>query len=44
MHGEHSALGSRETPSHHPSHVANKMLHVLFSVLKNNRPFTPILN
>ena len=26
------------------SHVANKMLHVVFSVLKNNRPYTPILN
>jgi hypothetical protein len=26
------------------SHVANKMLHVVFSVLKNNRPCTPILN
>ena len=26
------------------SHVANKMLHVIFSVLKNNRPYTPILN
>ena len=22
------------------SHVANKMLHVVFSVLKNNRPYT----
>ncbi len=26
------------------THVANKMLHVVFSVLKNNRPYTPILN
>jgi hypothetical protein len=26
------------------THVANKMLHVIFSVLKNNRPYTPILN
>jgi transposase len=25
------------------SHVANKMLHVVFSVLKNNRPYTPML-
>jgi len=25
------------------SHVAHKMLHVIFSVLKNNRPYTPIL-
>ena len=24
--------------------VANKMLHVVFSVLKNNRPYTPQLN
>jgi len=26
------------------SHVANKMLHVVFSVLKNKRPYTPMLN
>ena len=26
------------------THVANKMLHIVFSVLKNNRPYTPILN
>ena len=26
------------------SHVAHKMLHVIFSVLKNERPYTPILN
>lgn len=26
------------------SHVANKLLHVVFSVLKNQRPYTPILN
>ena len=26
------------------SHVAHKMLHVVFSVLKNKRPYTPILN
>jgi transposase len=26
------------------THVANKMLHVVFSVMKNNRPYTPILN
>jgi transposase len=26
------------------SHVANKMLHVIFSVLKNERPYRPILN
>lgn len=26
------------------SHVAHKMLHVIFSVLKNKRPYTPILN
>ena len=26
------------------THVANKMLHVVFSVLKNNRPYTPRLN
>ena len=25
------------------THVANKMLHVIFSVLKNDRPYTPIL-
>ena len=25
------------------SHVANKMLHVVFSVLKDNRSYTPIL-
>jgi transposase len=25
------------------THVANKMLHVIFSVLKNERPYTPIL-
>jgi len=25
------------------SHVAHKMLHVIFSVLKNKRPYTPIL-
>ena len=26
------------------SHVAHKMLHVIFSVLKNKRPYTPMLN
>ena len=26
------------------SHVAHKMLHVVFSMLKNKRPYTPILN
>jgi len=26
------------------SHVAHKMLHVIFSVLKNKTPYTPILN
>lgn len=26
------------------SHVAHKLLHVVFSVLKNQRPYTPILN
>ena len=26
------------------SHVAHKMLHVIFSVLKNERPYTPMLN
>ena len=26
------------------SHVAHKMLHVIFSVLKNQRPYTPMLN
>jgi hypothetical protein len=26
------------------SHVAHKMLHVIFSVLKNQRPHEPILN
>jgi transposase len=26
------------------THVANKMLHVIFSVLKNSRPYTPIMN
>ena len=26
------------------SHVAHKMLHVIFSVLKNDRPYTPMLN
>ncbi len=26
------------------THVANKMLRVVFSVLKNNRPYTPIPN
>ena len=25
------------------SHVANKMLHVIFSVLKNNRPYRPVM-
>ena len=36
----------RERGKHHLvalSHVANKMLHVVFSVLKNNRPYAPIL-
>ena len=36
----------RERGKHHLvalSHVANKMLHVVFSVLKNNRPYTPML-
>ena len=34
----------RDRGKHHLvalSHVANKMLHVVFSVLKNNRPYTP---
>jgi len=26
------------------SHVAHKMLHVVFSMLKNKRPYTPMLN
>ena len=26
------------------SHVAHKMLHVVFSVLKNKKPYTPQLN
>jgi len=36
----------RERGKHHLvalSHVANKMLHVVFSVLKNNRSYTPML-
>lgn len=36
----------RERGKHHLvalSHAANKMLHVVFSVLKNNRPYAPIL-
>ena len=36
----------RDRGKHHLvalSHVANKMLHVVFSVLKNNRAYTPIL-
>ena len=37
----------KERGKHHMvalSHVANKLLHVVFSVLKNQRPYTPILN
>ena len=37
----------KERGKHHTvalSHVANKMLHVVFSVLKNRKPYTPILN
>ena len=32
--------------SHDPlfTHVANKMLHVVFSVMKTKRPYTPKLN
>ena len=36
----------RDRGKHHLvalSHVANKMLHVVFSVLKNNRPYAPQL-
>jgi len=37
----------RTRAKHHTvalSHVAHKMLHVVFSVLKNKRPYTPMLN
>ena len=37
----------RDRGKHHTvalSHVAHKMLHVVFSVLKNNRTYTPMLN
>ena len=37
----------RDRGKHHTvalSHVAHKMLHVVFSVLKNKRPYTPMLN
>jgi len=37
----------REHGKHHLvalSHAANKLLHVIFSVLKNQRPYVPILN
>ena len=37
----------RDRGKHHTvalSHVAHKMLHVVFSVLKNNRPYTPMVN
>lgn len=37
----------RERGKHHTvaiSHVAHKMLHVIFSVLKNRKPYTPQLN
>lgn len=37
----------KERGKHHMvalSHVANKMLHVVFAVLKNRKPYTPILN
>jgi len=37
----------KEQGKHHLvalSHAANKLLHVVFSVLKNQRPYTPILN
>ena len=36
----------KERGKHHLvalTHVAHKMLHVIFSVLKNERPYTPIL-
>ena len=38
--------GQKDRGKHHMvalTHVANKMLHVIFSVLKNDRAYTPIL-
>ena len=42
VYDRHKSRGKHHTVA--LSHVAHKMLHVVFSVLKNKRPYTPMLN